>query len=270
MRSLKLLFLGVLALSFGCTTEMKLAKNIQKEKHKISVLCDYPDFIFFTNSLVEIPKGISDKELADFQDSLYMHSSYIRFIDDTLFFKQFKDDMRDQFQSIGIQYYESDSLKQFLANDGILYLVNFKQLEIEERWESFHDEEVFDEILYQEDFWIKGVSLNAWMDVAKVNDTVEIQRQLYQESVLKDEVDGMFFQTQWSGEVNYHYRLDTLKVSDLGELEFRAAEDFSHFIFNYIVNKEIRDRLNYLDEAPPSYEWIMRPGSRRLIPEEIE
>ena len=111
--------------------------------------------------------------------------------------------------------------------------------------------------------------MNAWMDVAKVNDSVEIQRQVYGESVMVDEVDGMFFQNQWNGEVHYQYRLDTLNIRELNDLEYQSGEDFSHVIFNYIVNKEIRDQLNYYNETPPAYKWILRPGSRRLIPEQI-
>ena len=253
----------------ACTTEIKLARSFQKQPNTISVLCDYPDYIYLTSSMVDVPKGLSEEEEIAFQDSLFANSDFVRFIDDTIFFRKFREDMKQEFQGIGVNYYETEQLDEFLSSGGVQYLVNFKQLEIEERWESYHDEEVFDDVLYEEDFWIKGISLNAWMDVAKVNDTVEIQRQLYQESVLKDEVDGMFFQTQWSGQVDYHYRLDTLRVSDIGELEFRASEDFSHFIFNYIVNKEIRDQLNYMEEPEPAYQWFMKPGSRRLLPEAI-
>ena len=257
---------SILLFFVACTTEIKLARNIQKEKQSISVLCDYPDFLYLSSSMVAIPKGLTEDEETAFHDSLFTNSDYVRFIDDTIFFRRFRQNMKEDLESIGVKYYETDDIDAFLNSGGVQYLVNFKQLEIEERWESYHAEEVFGEMLYEEDFWIKGVSVNAWMDVAKVNDTVEIQRQLYRESVILDEVDGMFFQNQWNGEVHYQYRLDSLEVSDIGELKEQSAMEFSRFIFNYIVNKEIQDRLFYLEGLEPPNNWYISPSSGRLIP----
>lgn len=250
----------------SCTTEIKIARTLNRDKSTISVLCDFPDYIILTNSMVEVPKDLSGKELADFYDTLFVHSEYVQYVNDTLFFHEFQENMKMQMLRIGVKYYESDDIDGFLSSKGTQYIINFKQLEMEERWEAFHDEEHIGDMLYEEDFWIKGVSLNAWMDIAKVNDTVEIQRQLYYESVIKDDVDGMFFQNQWNGDVHYQYRLDSLKVSDIDDLQYQAADEFTYFILDYIFNKEIRDRLNYAEGLEPINSWNLSPTSRRLIP----
>lgn len=132
----------------ACTTEIKLARSIQKDKQNISVLCDYPDFIYLSSSMVAPPKGLTEAEEAGFQDSLYANSDYVRFIDDTIFFRRFRENMKKNLELIGVKYYETDDIGAFLASGGVQYLVNFKQLEIEERWESYHAEEAFGAILY--------------------------------------------------------------------------------------------------------------------------
>ncbi|MCK5857337.1 MAG: hypothetical protein KAG64_07600 [Bacteroidales bacterium] len=256
----------IIALSISCTTEIKLARSIQKDMNQISVLCDYPDHIILTNSLLELPNNMSEEESNAFYDSAYSNSQYIRYIDDTIFLRKFKEYSKSIFENYNVNYYEEEDIDAFLSSAGELYIINYKQLELEERWENYHDKEWFGNMLYEEDFWIMGLSLNAWIDVAKINDTVEIQRHLYIESVLVDEVDGMFFQNQWTGDVNYQYRLDSLEVSDVGELQYQSADEFSYHVINFVINKEIRDRLNSLEELEPMNEWFLSPGSGRLIP----
>ena len=261
-----LFFIALLFIS-ACSSEMRLARNIQHDMQQISVLCEFPDHIILTNSLIETPDNLNDEEQRAFFDTAYKYSKYVQYIDDTIFLRKFRENIKQEFENYDVHYYRKDQFNEFISSGGVLYLVNFKQLELEERWEAFHDEERFNDVILEEDFWIMGLSHNAWIDVAKINDTVEIQRQLYTESILKDEVDGMFFQNQWSGEVHYQYRLDSLQVSDIGELELQSAEDFLIFILNTIINKEIRDRLDYSEGIEPINEWKISPNSGRLLPE---
>jgi len=261
-----LLLFTIFVLISSCTTEIKMARAFEKQPNKISILCEYPEMVFLTNSVPEMPEGLTQEEQSTFLDSAYIYSDYVKFINDTLFLRQFRTQMKEQFGYIGVNYYDIDDLDKFLASQGVQYIVSFKQLEIEERWEPYHAEESFGDMLYEEDFWIKGVSLNAWVDIAKVDDSLEIQQKIYIESVLKDEVDGIFFQNQWTGEVHYQYRLDTLELQDIGELEYTASEEFSYLIFSHIVNKEIRDTLEYLNEPEAVNQWILEPGHKRLSP----
>lgn len=250
----------------SCSTEFRLSSNLQHHKDRIHVLCSFPDHLYLSNAKISPPEGLSSQEESAFYDSIFYQSDYIQYVDDTIFLRVFRETTKAFFESRGFTYHEVGELNPFLASDGMLYLVKFKQLELEERWEPYHQEEVLGEMKYEEDFWINGLSLNAWMDVAKVNDTVEIQRELYDESILTDQVEGLFFQNQWTGDVHYQYRLDTLFVSDIGELKTKSAHELSYFIINYIINKEIRDQLNYLEGLEPNNSWYLSPNSGRIIP----
>ncbi len=263
----KSLILLIAVFLLACSSEIQMARNIKNNMEQIAILCDFPDYIILSNSTIEEPNGMNEEEEAAFYDSAYSNSIYIQYIDDTLFMRKFQEYIKQEFDNYDVRFYHKDQINEFLSTDGVLYLANFKQLELEERWEPFHAEERFDSLIYEEDFWIMGLSLNAWIDVARINDTVEVQRQLYKESVLKDDVDGMFFQNEWSGEVHYQYRIDTLKVRDIWELELQSAEDFSLLIMNTIINKEIRDRLDYYEGVEPVNEWKISPSSGRLLPE---
>jgi len=263
----KLLLLLLLALLTACSSEIRLARSIQRDMQQIAILCDFPDYIILTNSTVEMLKNMSEEEQLAFYDSAFNSSQFIQYIDDTSFMRKFQQNIMQEFEHYNVRVFNESQLEEFLSSDGVLYIANFKQLELEERWEPYHAEEQFDSLIYEEDFWLMGLSMNAWVDVAKINDTVEVQRQLYMESVLKDDVDGMFFQNQWTGEVHYQYRLDTLQVDDVWELEIQSAEDFSLKIMNTIINKEIRDRLDYSEGVEPVNEWKISPTSGRLLPE---
>jgi len=282
MRYLKLrrLLLFLVVLFFGaCSTEIQLARKIQKEKDKISILCEFPDYIIRTNSFVPLPEGLDEEEQQTFLDSTFEYSRYVQYIDDEIFLQNVIKHIKKEFKNHEINYYNKEQINEFLSSEGSLYLINFKQLEIEERWEAFHDEMSTGSastpesnskvIIYEEDFWINGVSVNAWIDLAKVNDTVEIQRQLYTESLLKDDVDGAFIENYSTGEMNYRSRIYPIQVEDLWELELQSAEEFSSFIFNVIINKEIRDRLNYIEGIEPVNEWEVSPKSGRILPEEL-
>jgi hypothetical protein len=271
MRFLKffsLFFLGIVLL-VSCSTEMRLAGNLQRKKDQIHILCSFPEHIFLSNSKVPIPDGLSANEETIFLDSLFYNSDYVQYIDDTIFLRKFKTYTKKYFEDMGFSYHEVNDLNNFLTSDGMLYLVKFKQLELEERWFPYHQEEQFDSTIYEEDIWINGISLNAWMDVSKVNDTVEVQRALYEESILSDRVTGMFFQNQWSGEVQYQYQLDTLQLNEVGELQTQSAIDLGTYLVNYIINKEIRDRLNYLEGVKPRSWWFFSSKSGRFLPEPI-
>jgi hypothetical protein len=263
-RSLLILLAAFIFILSSCSTEMRLAGNLQRNKKDISVLCSYPDFIYLTNSKVPLPKHLSEEAKIAFYDSLYRISDYIQFIDNTIFLRKFREATKTYFEKMGINYYEADSIGAFINREGTKYTLDYQQLEIEERWIPYHQEEQFQDVVYEEDFWINGISLNAWINVAKVNDTVEIQRQLYFESVLSDEVQGLFFQNQWTGEVHYQYELDSLQVNEIEILKTRAATETAAFLLEYIINKEIRDRLNYLENLEPNNHWIITPKGNIL------
>jgi hypothetical protein len=245
---------------------MRIAGNLQRNKKNISVLCSYPEFIYLTNSKVEPPYDLNEEAKIAFYDSLYRISDYIQYIDDTIFLRRFREATKTYFEKMGINYYEADSIGTFINREGTKYILDYLQLEIEELWIPYHQEEQFQEVIYEENFWINGISLNAWVKAAKVNDTVEVQRQLYFESVLSDEVEGLFFQNQWTGEVHYQYELDSLQVSEIGVLKTRAANEIGEHLLEYIINKEIRDRLNYLENLEPNNHWIITPNGN-ILPE---
>ena len=248
---------------------MRLASNLQRKKDHVHILCTFPEHIILSNSKVPAPEGLSADEEAAFYDSLFYYSDYVQYIDDTIFLRKFKNYTKKYFREMGFSYHEVSDLNNFLTSDGMLYLVKFKQLELEERWFPYHQEEQFDSTIYEEDIWINGISMNAWMDVAKVNDTVEVQNELYDESVLSDRVNGMFFQNQWSGDVHYQYLLDTLQLNEIGSLQSQAAIDLGTYLIDYIVNKEIRDRLDYLEGVKPRSRWFFSVKSGRFLPEPI-
>ena len=261
--ALSIILLGLLV---SCSTEFSLARNLQRHKNSVHILFSFPERIILSNSKVEVRSGLSIVEEISFFDSAHYSSDFVQYIDDTIFLRKFKSHLKNHITEMGFSYYENDDLKEFLGTEGTLYLVNFKQLEIEERWVPIHREEQFDTLVYEEDLWVNGISMNAWGDIAKVNDTVEIQKQLYYESILSDGVEGMFFENQWNGEVHFQYLLDTLYVNQLGELESQSAEDFSINLIDHIINKEIRDQMNYQEGLKPNHEWYLSPGSGRLLP----
>ncbi len=243
----------------SCTAEIRIANNLQRNKKNINILCRFPDYFYLTNSKIPIPENLPANKEMDFYDSAYRQSDFLQYIDDQKFLQEFKRNLGKYFTSFGVNYYPVDSINQFLRAKGTSYVLDFKQLELEERWMPYHREEEFDSMIYSEDFYINAMSLNAWITAAKVNDTVEVSRSLYTESVMSDAVDDMFFQNQWTGEVSYQYRLEELELEDLEYFPVKAANDIGNYLMNYIVDKEVCDRLKYTTGEDAKNYWKLSP-----------
>jgi len=97
-------------------------------------------------------------------------------------------------------------------------------------------------MIYQ-DFWLNAVNLNSWYEISGVNDSQKTKKMLYASETAADYFNGKFKFNLLTEEVTYQYTIDTIALNDIYELAAFAGKKYASYIFDYIMNLEIRKQL---------------------------
>ena len=140
-------------------------------------------------------------------------------------------------------------------------------MQLEEFYAPFEaKEEMEDGYLYTERFVLNALGIDAWITVSQLNDTAGVNRLIYSEASVSDEIDGLFSMEFYSGKVNYNYILKPLTVIDSYDIIQKSSIKISLDVIDFIVNSHIEKNMLYHSKRYPERLWRYIPGMIRLLP----
>lgn len=234
-----LLALFLLFVASSCSMERKLAQEFVKQSDSISVLLLPPDFVFKTNLnswTIENFDEFSGQE----QDKMLIDSSvFLQYVNDTVLRSRFISSLESKLRKFGIFVYSPDEIVEFLDVKNTAYQITIAQLELEEDIYPYRAEEIYDTLLFYEDFDLDKVSFNTWFEISKLNDHLAVNNVLYASDFITEELEGRFTSNVFTGEVKFKYNIYPLKLEDVYTLVAKLGERYAAYIYDYIMNQYI-------------------------------
>lgn len=259
------LFLALLLILSSCSIENKLAKEQVQELQNASVLLIFPDTLLFQNSKpYQFPENLSDEVLAI---AAIDSSFFLKNISASQYLSDFSKMINALYQSYGFQVYNQYQWDEFLAHKQKLYIVEFTQLQLEEYWQVYTDTEIMpDDYEYSQSFDLNALSMNAWISVAKINDTASEKNLIYSESVIKDELSGLFLMNNISGEVYYDYNFNPLKPEDAIGIIENSSVKIGMDVFDFLINNYVEKGMLEIKGYYPDRFWKFVPNRNNATP----
>ena len=236
----------------SCSQEKKLAKQFIEKKNTVSVLFMKPDVIFKTNYKV---KAISSFDSLPplVKDSVWhANTLFIDSIVDSVYIHKFMNYFTSRSRLYGIKTYTQDSMAAFLAKDGIKFIVNFAQCEIEE----YLDLKTFEFAFEVEgrntnrEFLINSVNLNNWFDISMLN-TSHSKDMVFSSQTVSDVMEGKYIYYYLSGDVDFEYNYYPMSALDVINSAEGSGEINAGYLFDYLMNTYIA--VNLKDKQPSVY-----------------
>ena len=261
--------IGIVVLLFlffnSCTTEQKLAKQTGSIVSNASLLVLLPEQMIVTNSKpYQIPDSLSDEQkyFASIDSGFFLRS-----INTDSIFSEFKKSIIQLYNSYGFDVYQKENMDSFLALKSTGFIIDFTQLQLEEFFFPYVDEEnMLDGYHYSKEFLINSLGLDAWITVSKLNDTLGSNNMIYSEAILSDDIEGVFLTDFRSGEVYYDYNYTPLKVMDSYDIIEKSSIKFSLDVIDFIANSIIENKMLINTNEYPEMLWRYSPKKSRLIP----
>ena len=263
-----LAFVLIFLLSFSsCSTEQKLAREAGEYVDKANLLILFPDEMFLLNSKsYNYPDSLTDDELyrASIDSSFFLNDA-----DTDSIFMEFQKSILSLYESYGFTVYQKENLDSFLTVKTTAFVIEFTQLQLEEFYKPFHEEEEMEDgYFYTKNLILNALGVDAWITVSKLNDSLGSQRLIYSEASISDEIDGFFTMAYVSGKVSYNYSFKPLEVEDSYDIVDESSIKISLDVIDFIANTYIEKNMLRLTDEYPHRLWRYNPGRTKLTPVE--
>ncbi len=251
-------------LLFSCNPERKLAKAFVENNRSRSVVVLFPDFIFKTNQKTFILDSLNITDKTQSDSVLLANSLYLKDINDSLFLANFSLGFEKELSAFGFTVFEENGMVEFMEKDTNAFVVNVAQLELEESIYTHRDEELIYDAHYYHDQDLNAVYVNAWIEITRVDETTAEPNVYFATGVVTDDMEGQFTYDIFSGNINYVYNIDSLKIKDLYEGAYTLGRTYASYTYDFLLN-------HYLDKALPAGDrsatyWRYDPYEQSFFP----
>ena len=127
------------------------------------------------------------------QDSaLFASSFFIQHIDDSIFLENYVNGFIDELRKLDISVYLGEGADSFLIQQPQSYVVDMVQLQLDEYFYPFEDQEYYYDTLYYKTFNLNAVDFSAWFELEKLKSSRKQKTVLYSSHMASDDFAGSF------------------------------------------------------------------------------
>ncbi len=258
-------FLSILLILNSCNIEKKIAREYVSANKNISILILPPDFVYKTNLKTYEIKNFDSYDDFTKDSLLFENSLFLKYISDSIFLKNYTDNLNVELSKMGFNVYLSNNLNKFLSVKTSAYILNIAQLEIEEYKMPISDNDIYDDtILYYKNFDINAININSWFEITKLNDTKYHKKLLYDSQYITDKFKGGFTYNPFTGKVRYKYSSQELNVDDIYKFSSVLGERYADYIYDYFLNEYIIQQIP--KENQPKYYYHYNRFNKKITP----
>jgi len=241
----------------SCTIEKKLGKEFLGQAPQISIEVYTPETLYkFSHKGEKIPRF--DSLSGPQQDSaLYAGSRFIRFVDDSTFLDRYVNSFIDELRGIGFRVFVDGNVDTILRTQPQAYVVNMSQVQLDEYFNPFEDSEKVGDTIYYKSFELNAVDASSWFELNKYNAVKPVKTLLYSSFTASDGFSGNFIMNDFTMNLQYRYKIDSLRLNDLYDLASFSGRRDASYLFDYFMNQFISyhmpegmEILGYLHYSP--------------------
>ncbi|MBG0781632.1 MAG: hypothetical protein H0S84_05140 [Bacteroidales bacterium] len=264
-----LLVLALLALVASCSPQRKLAKTYVAQSNNWGILVLFPEQIFKINDRYDRNEsGLSRLPEIAQQDSLINQTLFLKQLNDSLVLSKFKKEYWEALSKYDVVLYSEDDFNRFYDRDSLSWIANIAQLELQEFISDFEDEDVFFGMRYTHTVPLNGVNLAVWLELNSLNEDVKENRVYFTDQNIYDYHEGQFYYDFATGNVNYYYDVDTLKVNDLMDFVGFMGRLSAAYTYDQILNNRLQSTEK--SETDQVIHFRYDPYAKRLFQTEYD
>lgn len=230
-----LLVAGVTA----CTPEYKLAKEFRANPPGFYFHLDPPALLFKYNHKGELIEDLN-KMTPEQQDSaLFFSSSFIQYINDSTFLENYVNGFLNELRNLQFPVYIGNEADSFLMSQPQSYEIDIVQIQLDEYFYPYEDEEYFYDTLFYKKFDLDAVDFSVWVELSKFNHSSNLKTVLYSSHMASDNLEGEFILDPFRQQVKYSYTVDSLSVGDLNDIATLLGKVHASYLFDFLLNQYI-------------------------------
>jgi hypothetical protein len=232
-----------IVLMASCSMEKKLAQTFVNTKPEIDLQLFTPDILFKFNHKGEDIEGFSALTDSQQDSALYVTSKFMQFVEDSVYLEKYMNCFIDELRALGFNVFLDDSVDSFLQRKPQSYVVNISQVQLDEYTFPIVDSEPFEDTVYTKKFQLNSVDASAWFELSKINASKPQKTVLYSSFTASDGFDGNFLVNTFTGEIQYKYKIDSLKLRDIYDLAAYSGSKDASYLFDFFMNQYIAFHL---------------------------
>jgi len=223
----------------SCTIEGKLGKEFLAQTPQICIEVYTPDNLYKFSHKGEKITGFDSLSGPQQDSALYASSRFIRFVDDSAFLDKYVNAFIDGLREIGFRVFVDSKADTALRTYPQAYVVNMSQVQLDEYFDPYQDSESFGDTVYYKSFELNAVDASSWFELNKYNAVKPVKTVLYSTFTASDGFTGNFFMNNFTMNLQYRYKIDSLKMSDIYELASFSGRRDANYLFDYFMNQYI-------------------------------
>ncbi|MCD4734949.1 MAG: hypothetical protein K8R53_02805, partial [Bacteroidales bacterium] len=162
-------------------------------------------------------------------------------ISDSIFLETYYNSFMGELEKYKINVFTQEYSDSFLFIKTPAYVLNIAQIEVEEYYLEQEDSQEYGSLVYYKTMYLDALSINTWLEIARLNADDEGRQVLYASRELSDYVDGYFTQNLITGDVRYKYNLSDVDIHDVYYYAAILGELHASWTFDHILNENIAE-----------------------------
>ncbi len=223
----------------SCTLERKLGKEFLAQTPQINIEVYTPETLYkFSHKGEKIP-GFDSLSGPQQDSALFASSRFIRIVDDSTFLDKYINAFIDGLREIGFRVFVDSNIDTTLRTQPQAYVVNMSQVQLDEYFEPYEDSEALGDTFYYKSFDLNAVDASSWFELNKYNVVKPVKTVLYSTFTASDGFNGNFIMNNFTMNLQYRYKIDSLKLNDIYELASFSGRHNANYLFDYFMNQYI-------------------------------
>ncbi|MEZ5083741.1 MAG: hypothetical protein R2750_09865 [Bacteroidales bacterium] len=240
MRQL-LYFILLSVILSSCYAEWKMAKGYIESKPEIAIMILPANYVFKKNQKIDNQKELQNFSELEKDSVLMAKSSFLKEVSDSIFLERFINSMYTEFEKLGFTVYTENYLDSFLFVQTPAYIFNIAQIELEELYTVYEDQQDFGDLTYYKNFDLNAINYNFWFELSELNDEKENTKLFFISETINDQVYGYFTENIFTGDVKYKYNITEIDMDVIYKYCTIYGRRHAGYTFDYIMNKYITE-----------------------------
>jgi len=211
-------------------SERKLAKEFVAQASKISIQVKPPLFLYKYNLKTDILDSINYQNKRERDSILWVHSSYIQYIIDSVFIRDYMKGYTNELKKYGLHVLTKSS------SDSDTYVVSVSQIELEEQYYLFSDTAFYDNDVYVHHQFLNALDVSSWFSLHGPLLPEKSGKVLFTENLLTDNIEGHFDVGPYSGRIKYLYQFDSMTVKKIYTYAQNLGRTYAGYTFDFLLN----------------------------------
>jgi len=224
---------------YSCSPEYKLAKSYRENAPEFRLMVKPPTLVYKYNHKGEEIDSLNQMSAGEQDSALFYSSRFIRYLSDSVLLERYVNSFADELRMLGFKVVIGTEPDSELLEFPQAYLVDLSQIQIDEYYYPYEDQEYFMDTLYFKSFDLNAIDFSVWVELSKIGSDGSSKVLLYSTHPASDDLDGSFILDPFRQNISYSYDYDSLTVDAIYDLSRLLGRLHASYLYDFFLNQYI-------------------------------